>query len=148
MNARGNWLLLATVAAMPAMPAVGKDALAPVRAAGTVTQIAASVPDFSGMWAHPYNPGFELPVSGPGPVRRVASRGRLIGDYTNPILKPRAAEAIKSHDDLELSGETAAIPSNQCWPSGVPYIFFQPGMQMVQRSLSSTSGIMKSAMYA
>ena len=110
MNVRGNLLLLVTVAATAATPVAGQDVAAPVRAAGTVTQSAASVPDFSGMWAHPYNPGFELPVSGPGPVRRVTSRGRLIGDYTNPILKPRAAEAVKKHDDLELSGETAAIP--------------------------------------
>jgi hypothetical protein len=140
MNVRGDVLLLVTVAAMAAMPVAGQDlvpavrqGLAPAVMAAGATQSAASVPDFSGMWAHPYNPGFELPVSGPGPVRRMTSRGRLIGDYTNPILKPRAAEAVKKHDDLELGGETAAIPSNQCWPSGVPYIFFQPGMQMVQQ---------------
>jgi len=28
---------------------------------------------------------------------------------------------------------TYPTPSNRCWPSGVPYIFFQPGMQMVQQ---------------
>jgi hypothetical protein len=59
MNVRGNLLLLVTVAAMAATPAVGQDVAPAVRAAGTVTQSAASVPDFSAMWAHPYNPGFE-----------------------------------------------------------------------------------------
>jgi hypothetical protein len=28
----------------------------------------ASIPDFSGIWAHPAGPGFEPPASGPGPV--------------------------------------------------------------------------------
>jgi hypothetical protein len=28
----------------------------------------ASTPDFSGFWAHPYWPSFELPLAGPGPV--------------------------------------------------------------------------------
>ena len=27
-----------------------------------------SIPDFSGIWAHPSVPGFEPPASGPGPV--------------------------------------------------------------------------------
>jgi len=28
---------------------------------------------------------------------------------------------------------TYPTPSNRCWPSGVPYIFFQPGMEMLQQ---------------
>jgi hypothetical protein len=28
---------------------------------------------------------------------------------------------------------TYPTPSNRCWPSGVPYIFFQPGVQMLQQ---------------
>lgn len=36
----------------------------------------ASIPDFAGAWAHPYVPGFELPVSGPGPV---TNRSRIPG---------------------------------------------------------------------
>jgi hypothetical protein len=29
------------------------------------------IPDFSGLWGHPYlPPGFEPPLSGPGPVTR------------------------------------------------------------------------------
>ena len=101
---------------------------------------AATMPDFSGMWVHPYFPGVEPPPSGPGPVfNRLhrTSRGgdntRFVGDYSNPILKPGAAAIVKSHGDISLSGMTYPTPSNRCWPSGVPYIFFQPGMQMVQR---------------
>jgi hypothetical protein len=45
------------------------------------------IPDFSGVWAHPFLTGFEPPASGPGPVtnrsrRRdgVANFQRLVGD--------------------------------------------------------------------
>jgi hypothetical protein len=116
-------------------------------------QPTASIPDFSGMWSYPYWPSFELPLSGPGPVvnklRRkqlldadgrllpaataplTADPLRLVGDYTNPILKPEAAKIVREHGELELSGG-APTPTNQCWPSPVPYIFRSIGMQMLQ----------------
>ena len=112
------------------------------------------IPDFSGMWSYPYFPSFELPLSGPGPVVNKSRRrqlldadGRplpaataplagsplqLVGDYTNPILKPEAAEIVRKHGELELSGG-APTPSNQCWPLPVPYILGKVGMQMLQR---------------
>ena len=53
---------------------------------------AASIPDLSGIWVHPYFPGLEPPLSGPGPVLNKSRRPdggsnprRLVGDYTNPI---------------------------------------------------------------
>ena len=94
----------------------------------------ASVPDLSGMWVHPYFPGIEPPASGPGPVfnrTRLVPGGQLVGDFTNPILKPQAAAIVKKRGDR--SGMTYPTPSNRCWPSGVPYIFFQPGLQMLQQ---------------
>ena len=120
------------------------------------SQGTASIPDFSGMWSHPYIPGFELPLSGPGPVvnksrqkqifdvdgRPIASRTsapltssiyQLVGDYTNPILKPWAAEIVKKFGETELSGVASPNPSNQCWPEPVPYIFWNIGMQMIQQ---------------
>jgi hypothetical protein len=33
-----------------------------------------AIPDFSGVWAHPYLTGFEPPASGPGPVRNRSRR--------------------------------------------------------------------------
>ena len=103
------------------------------------TERAASIPDFSGMWVHPYFPGIEPPPSGPGPVFN-RSRGpngagnnrAFVGDYTNPILTPEAAAIVKMRGDIALSGTTSPTPSNRCWPSGVAYIFFQPGMEMLQ----------------
>jgi len=58
-----------------------------------------------------------------------------VGDHTNPILKPQAAEAVRKHGETELSGVVLRTPRSQCWPGGVPYIFaFEQGMQFLQQS--------------
>jgi hypothetical protein len=125
------WVILAAAAAMPASGQA-------VRAADT--QSSASTPDFSGIWAHPTLPGFEPPLSGPGPVRNrsrtpngVSNFNQLVGDYTNPILKPEAAAIVKTFGDMSLAGVGYPTPSNQCWPGGVPYLFWNIEMQMFQR---------------
>jgi hypothetical protein len=76
---------------------------------------AVSVPDFSGVWAHPSGQsGFEPLPSGPRPVtgrlRRngVSDPYQYVGDYTNPILKPEAAEVVKNHDEIEFSEQRRA----------------------------------------
>ena len=61
-----------------------------------------------------------------------SSTNRAVGDFTSPISKPQAAEVVRRHGEISLAGGTYPTPSNQCWPSGVPYIFFQHGMQMLQ----------------
>jgi hypothetical protein len=115
----------------------------------------AAIPDFSGIWSHPSFPGFEPPVSGPGPVvnksRRpqgadaegrvlpptnsilVSNPAQLVGDYTNPILKPWAAEIVKKKGEMELGGMVSPTPTIQCWPEPVPYIFNGVAMQMFQQ---------------
>jgi hypothetical protein len=57
-------------------------------------QDTASIPDFSGVWGHPYWPSFEPPTSGPGPITNklrgpdgAGNPFRLVGDYTAPNLK-------------------------------------------------------------
>jgi hypothetical protein len=128
MDARlRDFLLLATLAA--ATPAVGQTAADP----------ATPVPNLTGRWAHPYLPGFEPPRSGPGPVRNrsrlpsgVGNFQQLVGDYTNPILKPQAAEIVKRHGEMSLAGEGYPTPSSQCWPQGVPYVFWDFWMEMLQ----------------
>ena len=84
-----------------------------------LSQGTASIPDFSGVWAHLTFPDVEPPLSGAGPVRNlsrisievarrlnpyngtvtagaspsgVSNSSELVGDFTNPILKPQAAE--------------------------------------------------------
>jgi hypothetical protein len=54
-------------------------------------------------------------------------------EYANPILKPVAAEVVKKHGEISLNGATYPTPSTQCWPEPVPYIFKNPGMQMLQQ---------------
>src|SRR5258708_24210601 len=99
---RRDLLLLVTLAAAVTTPAWGQTA-APSAPARSVAQSAASIPDFSGIWAHP-GLGFENPVSGPGPVRSLARTptgasnfNLLVGDYLNPILKTHAAEIVEQH---------------------------------------------------
>ncbi len=130
-----DFLLVVTLAAGIVTPACGQSA-APAVQGGT--QDRASVPDFSGAWAKPYI-GIEPPASGPGPVTNRARRnGRrdiyaYVGDYTNPILKPEAAAIVKKFGDTSLSGVPYPSPRNQCWPEGVPGIFSEDAMQLVQQ---------------
>ena len=126
-----DFLILVTMVSAISTPAWAQ-AVPPVT--GQVesgTRTAASIPDFSGVRAHPYLTGFEPPASGPGPVRNrsrrpdgVANFQRLVGDYTNPILQPWAAEVVKKHGEISLAGQGYPTPSNQCWPGGVPYVFW------------------------
>jgi hypothetical protein len=152
MHGQRNFLSLVILAAA-AWPAWGQE-LAP--AAGPANSgTAASVPDFSGTWGRYSFPGLAPPPSGPAPVvnksrRRqsfddngrpfrganvplVSNNTQLVGDYTNPILKPQAAQVVKEHGEIELGGWPASNPSNECWPSGVPYIFWNLGMRMLQQ---------------
>lgn len=102
------------------------------------TQHTAVIPDLSGHWARQYI-GFEPPLSGPGPiVNRSRVRGQsnlneFVGDYTNPILKPQAAEIVKKQGELELEGLVAPNPSNQCLPMSPPYILQRQEIQVLQQ---------------
>jgi hypothetical protein len=58
---------------------------------------------------------------------------QLVGDYTNPILKPQAAEVVKKHGEISLAGVTYPTPANQCWPQPLPYIFWTIGIQLLQQ---------------
>jgi hypothetical protein len=138
MSARRRDFLfcMALAAATPALAQTVPPAVAPVT---TSAKSAIPIPDFSGRWAHPFLTGFEPPRSGPGPVRNtsrrpdgVANFARLVGDYANPILKPHAAEAVRKHGEISAAGGGYPTPSNQCWPGGVPYVFWDFLMQMFQ----------------
>ena len=99
----------------------------------------ATIPDFSGLWDHGF-PGFEPLASGPtalvNRLRRPDGTGNnargTVGDYTNPILKPEAAEVVKKYGELALNGQGQPHPQNQCWPGGPPYDFTELPMLMLQ----------------
>jgi hypothetical protein len=151
MIAPRDLLLLVSLAATEGTPAFGQVHPA---VPGGDTQGVASMPDFAGIWSHPSFPGFEPPASGPGPVvnksRRpqvnfngqilpptnnvlVSNPAQLVGDFTNPILKPQAAEAVKKKGEMELGGTVGPTPTIQCWPEPVPYIFNGVALQMIQQ---------------
>ncbi len=137
---RRDFLLLVTIVSAISTSA-WTQAVSPAAApAGSSARSAASMPDFSGTWAHPYLTGFEQPATGPGPVRNrsrrrdgVANFQQLVGDYTNPILQPWAAEVVKKHGEISLAGQGYPTPSNQCWPGGVPYVFWDFLLQIFQQ---------------
>jgi hypothetical protein len=138
MNTRSTLVAAAllTAAGVPALAQTTGPLAGPVNGA---VEGAASIPDFSGLWARVSFPGFEPPLTGPGPVtnRLHARNGAssiygMVGDYTNPILKPEAAEIVKKRGEIELGGAHAPNPRTQCWPGGVPFVFTNVGMQMFQ----------------
>ena len=139
MNVQRNLLLLLILAAV-ASPASGQQAAPASEKANSGSEGAASIPDFSGIWRHGSLPWFVPPASGPGPVTNRSRRkdngqsdyGQLVGDYTNPILQPWAAEAVKKKGELSLAGVTYPSPANQCWPEPVPFLFKHMAMQILQ----------------
>src|SRR4029450_12679987 len=143
MRMQRNFLLLAAIATMTAMPAM-MPTLAQTPSAGpaaTEKQSSASIPNLTGIWTHPAFPWFEPPASGPGPITnlsRWAGQGpagpggslalpagkvgisnydQLVGDYNSPILQPWAAEVVKKFGEMSLAGVSFPNPSNQCQPS-------------------------------
>ena len=137
---RGDFRLLVAIVSAISTPVWAQAILPAAQPAGSDTRSAMSIPDFSGIWAHPYLTGFEPPASGAGPVRNksrrpdgVANFNRLVGDYSNPILQPWAAEIVKKHGEISLAGQGYPTPSNQCWPGGVPYVFWDFLLQIFQQ---------------
>ena len=138
-------------AAMAALVQAASSAEGPT---GLGSSRAISAIDFSGIWTKPYL-GWELQLSGPGPVtnknrRRqifdidgrpwpaataplVNTASQLRGDYENPILKPAAAELVKERGENERNGMPNASARNQCWPEGVPAIFRDMTLAMLQQ---------------
>src|SRR6266481_6460497 len=155
MNMRSTLVAAALLTAL-AVPAWGQTAGPPAGLAKGGAQGAASIPDFSGVWNHPSFPWFEPPASGPGPVTNrsrwpqrpsgaggsvavpptkegVSDYDQLVGDHTNPILQPWAAEVVKKFGEMSIAGITYGNPSNQCWPMPMPFIYKQFLVQIIQQ---------------
>jgi hypothetical protein len=56
----------------------------------------------------------------------------LVGDYSNPILKPAAAEVIKRFGEIQLAGRDVPDPDSQCLLNPVPYIFWNFAIEVLQ----------------
>jgi len=118
----------AALAGIAAMPASGEAAQASAH------------PDFSGIWAHPWLPGFEALSSGPTALVNLARtkegksiQVQLVGDYNNPILKPGAAATVRKFGDQSKAHFGYHNPRNQCWPNGLPFVLSANGQQIFDR---------------
>jgi hypothetical protein len=131
--------LVFTLAAAVVTPAFGQAVAPKGGPANGGSEGSEAIPDLSGIWVHAL-PGFEPLPSGPTALvnrsRRENGTGdilKLAGDYTNPILKPAAAEVVKKHGELGLNGIGDPNPRNQCWPIGVPFVFTNGPTQLLQQ---------------
>lgn len=123
---RRNFLLLLTLASVAAAPVFAQP------------KDSTTIPDFSGIWNHSI-PGFEPLASGPTALintqRRANGTGnilKLAGDTTNPILTPQSADIVKMHAARGLNNIGDPNPRNQCWPSGVPFVFTDRPTELLQ----------------
>jgi len=160
MRRQRNFLLLIALAAAVATPALGQTVTSGVGPAGGETGGATSIPDFTRVWIHPGFPWFEPPASGPGPVTNrsrwpqqpgdpasgtvalpplppgvegVSDYDQLVGDYTNPILQPWAAQVVKKFGEMSIAGIVYGNPSNQCWPMPMLFIYKQGTVRIIQQ---------------
>ena len=142
---RRDFLLVVTLAGVAATSALWQSAAVASGRTDSGTQSATSIPDFSGIWAHP-SLGFGPQLAGPGPVRNksrlpsgAGNFDQLVGDYTNPILKPEAAEVVKKRGEISLSGRAFPDPDNQCLQNPVTYIFRNFDIQLLQQAEKITN---------
>src|SRR2546430_506381 len=99
---------------------------------------ATAVPDFSGVGGGPWG-DYEPPLSGPGPVmNKTRTFYMRIGDDTNPILKPPAAQKVREAAAISRTGVNFPTPSNQCTPWSAPYAWRALQMQMLQEKDRAT----------
>ena len=160
MRRQRNFLLFIALAAAVATPAVGQTVTSGSGLSGGETHGAASIPDFTRVWIHPGFPWFEPPASGPGPVTNrsrwpqqpgdplsgtvalpplppgvegISDYDQLVGDYTNPILQPWAAQVVKKFGEMSLAGIVYGNPSNQCWPMPMLFIYKQGTVRIIQQ---------------
>jgi len=100
----------------------------------------ASIPDFSGLWGRD-SLNLESPPSGPGPVVNMMhtrdgtqDMNKLVGDYSNPILKPAAAAILKQRGEMSLAGLSVPNPHDECRPEPPPLLFaVQFAFEMLQQ---------------
>ncbi len=57
----------------------------------------------------------------------------MVGDYTNPILKPEAAEVVKKFGEISSSGQVFPDPDNMCLQNPLPYLFWNFFVQLLQQ---------------
>jgi hypothetical protein len=83
MKTRSALITAALITA--AAPVWGQAVGTAVGPVNSGVQSVSPIPDFSGIWSHPFFPGFEPPVSGPGSVVNKSRRRQVFGDNGRPL---------------------------------------------------------------
>ena len=79
-------------------------------------------PDFNGVWG-------KYTYSYPKPYMK----GRNVADgYNNDILKPWVVERLMHDDLVTASGRAIATAHSLCYPEGIPYVFGETRVQILQ----------------
>ena len=154
MRRQRNFLSCIALAVAIATPALGQTATSGIEPGSGETNEAPAIPDFTRSWSHPSFPWFEPPASGPGPVTNrsrwpqqpgndgpplppgvegVSDYDQLVGDYSNPILQPWAAQVVKKFGEMSLAGIVYGNPSNQCWPMPMLFVYKEGTIRMIQQ---------------
>jgi hypothetical protein len=102
-----GWIAVAAIATITA---------APVVAAQT------GPADFNGIWG-------KYTYSYPKPYMK----GRAIADgFNNDLLKPWVVQSLMTDDLVAANGRALATAHSLCYPEGVPYVFGETRMQILQ----------------
>ena len=104
-------------------------------------QNSTAIPDLSGHWGRT-NFNLEQPPTGPKftvntlkkPDGTIDDDTGRIGDYTNPLLTPQAAQILKQHGDFSRTGQAIPDTHNQCRPEPPPFtLTIQVEVLLLQR---------------
>src|SRR5438270_13404696 len=88
----------------------------------------AAVPNFNGVWG-------KYTYSYPKPYMK----GRDIADgYKNEYLMPWVVDALNKDELVAASGRALATAHSLCYPEGIPYVFGETRIQILQSSTEIT----------
>jgi hypothetical protein len=93
MHKKQDFLLSLIVATAAMTPALRQDVAAEAGTASSSAPSIASIPDFSGTWAHPFLNGLEPPLSGAGPVTN--KLGHSISAASPPHFSPACSAFVR-----------------------------------------------------
>jgi hypothetical protein len=96
------FISIAFLSLATAMPAHAQEAISG-GPADRGARDATAIPDFSGIWAHPFFPGFELPLSGPGPVTNRSQQTQIFDVDGRP--RARATKPVLVDNPNQLVGD-------------------------------------------
>lgn len=108
--------LLAKIAGILSAPALCVAlAIAPANAGN-------SPPDFNGVWGK-YTYNYPKPY---------LKGGKVADGYHNEYLMPWVVEALDRDDMVSASGRAIATAHSLCYPEGIPYVFGETRVQILQ----------------